>query len=158
MNRSRFHGITKRVSGEPSKSIPFKYTWEHTEFEIQAFLYASLKNAGYHVRGEVAMFSRRSRFDLVIFDSEKHGATGCRYRPLRIIEVKKRRRSSRRGTKSGNQVHGYYESFGYPVDFVCGMKEARKYLEEIPAACPAPQTPFVREGQPLADIPVISSD
>lgn len=97
-----------------------------SEFEIQAFLYFELRRLGYNVRGEVGTYHSKAKFDLVIYDRKKSGRF-----PLRIIEVKKQRRSREAHTKSGSQIHRYYEDYGVPVDLVGGMDEAESYLKRI---------------------------
>lgn len=72
-----------------------------------------------------------NRLDIVIFNEDKT--------VRRIIEVKKYRLTSRRTVKGGKQKRANtpskvknqlkrYLQFG-PVDLVCGMKAARKYVE-----------------------------
>jgi hypothetical protein len=109
----------------------FKYLTEPTEFEIQSYLFSSLTTMGYHVRGEMAVFGHKARFDLVIFEHKKCSGTGCKYRPLRIIEVK-RSRTAKRLTKTNVQLDGYHDRFGIPIDSIYGMGEANRYLKEIP--------------------------
>jgi hypothetical protein len=96
-----------------------------TEFEVQAFLYSELKAIGWTVRGEVPTFRHKARFDLVVYDNEGY--------PLRIIETKCVRRSAKRGTRSGDQIGEYYDFYGVPVDLVCGMKEAARYIGMVRA-------------------------
>lgn len=106
-----------------------------SEFEVQAFLWNELRRMGYVVRGEVSCYDCRARFDIVIYENDFK--PGDRW-PLRIIEVKKTRRSNCNTTASGAQVHGYYDRFGIPVDLVGGMKEAKRYLKLIPTKLPPP--------------------
>ena len=103
------------------RNIP--YPAQHTEFEVQAWLYSALRAAGRDVRGEVkAEFepkqrSRKAtfcRFDLVEYDNG---------RALRIFEVTGDPGRHRAGV--GATRHGpRYPQFGVPVTFVYGMSDA----------------------------------
>jgi glutaredoxin len=96
-----------------------------TEFEVQAFLYSSLKLLGWHVRGELATICKSCRFDLVVFDRDG--------KPFRVIEVKKRT-----ALEASKQAARYAE-FGVPVSVIQGMKQAQRFIdgctsESIPPA------------------------
>lgn len=108
-----------------------------SEFEIHAYLYVKLKTMGYDVRGEVCGHANH-RFDLVIFGPEKNAKGRTRIMPVRIIEVKRGRCTSKPTTRSGKQVCGYYERYGVPVDLVGGLKEAKAYVEIIRSIIPLP--------------------
>jgi hypothetical protein len=58
-----------------------------TEFEIQAFIYSSLLQLGYDVRGEVPAKGGRCRFDIVVYRMTRTGA-GIRPMPVRIVRSK----------------------------------------------------------------------
>ena len=105
---------------------------EHSEFEVQAFLYCELARLGYFVRGELSAHGMKARFDLAIFSCSRDWA------PSRIIEVKKKKRSLSGKTASGSQIAQYYADFGIPVDAVFGMKDAERYLEKIQLILPLP--------------------
>jgi hypothetical protein len=102
-----------------------------SEFEVQAFLYVSLRRMGYDVRGEVMGHVRHARFNLVVYQPE-----GRRRLAVRIIEVKRCPRAMKSGTRCHQQAEGYYDRYGVPVDVVGGMKEAREYLNRIPLILP----------------------
>lgn len=99
-----------------------EYPDKPSEFEIQAYVYWKLKEAGHDVRGCVGTKTLTDVFDIVFFDDG---------RPKRIIEVKKHAKSSRaRRLARGNtrdQVERYKE-FGIPVDLITGMEAAIKYV------------------------------
>lgn len=99
--------------------IDIPYPNERSEFEIQAWLFAKLRQAGFDVRGEVRTsrkFSKRVqalRFDLVFFEAEK---------PFRIVEVK--------GGRTDTNVVRKYLATGVPVDLVWNGVH-QEYLEWI---------------------------
>lgn len=110
--------------GEDSVAYPAG----HSEFEIQAHVYHTLRARGYDVRGEVVSRLGRSRFDLVVFDADR--------RPTRIIEVKKKARTDNNPRREDDAARRNlqlftYESFRIPVDHVCGMDEAAAYCESF---------------------------
>lgn len=101
-----------------------------SEFEVQAWLYWMLKQAGLTVKGEVKQpflnDGKRSacRFDLVVFDGGFAKA---------IIEVKSspiRHKTSLEETRQCSR----YRCYGVPVIFVYGMDGARLALKHITAA------------------------
>jgi hypothetical protein len=103
----------------PRADKPLVPPGDATEFEVQAFLFYSLRKAGYYVRGEVlastSTLSRSARFDLVIFN--KDGT------PRLTIEVKK---------KDGAKDHtkrGLYEAIaGCPNIQISGLQQAKGVL------------------------------
>lgn len=111
---------------------PIPYPVDHSEFEIQAYLYFELRRLGYDARGEVN--AKGSCFDLVVFDSAKQ--------PVRIIEVKKRQKNKadiphanlrmqdRVRVKTQLQLNRY-DRFGILVDCISGMKAAMKYMGKV---------------------------
>jgi hypothetical protein len=110
--------------GKPRTAAHIRYPAAASEFEIQAAIYAGLKELAYDIRGEVA--EGDCRFDLVVYLEDR--------KPVRIIEVKKYRpnegpKEHRNRAKQSNQCQlQKYEQFGVPVDVVAGMKNARKYI------------------------------
>lgn len=122
----------KQLNIQAPRRNLLRFTQAASEFEVQSFLFEELKRLGYAVRGEVVTYARKARFDIAIYN--QHGE---RF-PVRIVEVKRRRRSAMSGSSSGRQVHRYYDDFGVPVDLVGGLKEARRYLELIRAIIPLP--------------------
>lgn len=118
----------KKLSPNTSEHS-IQYPQMDSEFEIQAYLFAKLKAAGFDVRGEVqvhGMFGLRKakascRFDIVIYEN---GVATL------IIEVKARvvnHKSTVDDTRQGKR----YTTFGVPVWFVYGMSDAEKALDEI---------------------------
>jgi hypothetical protein len=93
--------------------IPFP--GESTEFEIQAMLFAELREMGLIVRGCVGASGGADVFDLVVYDESR--------RAVRIIEVKK---DNVRAEKS--QL-ARYSKYGVPVDEVSGRRQALDYLQ-----------------------------
>lgn len=98
---------------------------EPTEFEVQAYLYSTLKQLGINVRGEVSHRcprTRRSfRFDLVIYQNEEASE---------IIEVKSAPIKHKRGLEKTRQATRY-RWFGLPVTFIYGMEDADRYLAPL---------------------------
>ena len=99
-----------------------------TEFEVQAYLWSEMCNAGINVRGEVkTTFNGRSvcRFDLAVF---KDGEL------IAIVEVKKssithKTPSGWSATRQGLR----YQQFGVPVRVVYGMDDALRLIKEVRA-------------------------
>lgn len=119
------HIDTRQTNRQAPKRGLLRQPTNPTEFEVQAFVYSELRRIGWNVRGEVPTFAHKARFDLVVYDNMDE--------PIRIIEVKCERRSAKRGTRSGDQIGDYYDFYGVPVDLVCGMSEARKYIARCAA-------------------------
>jgi hypothetical protein len=101
---------------------------EPTEFEIQAFLFESIKRMGVVVRGEVASKCGTCVFDLVVYVDGK---------PAHIIECKKRKKflgskiaESQQASKRALQINKY-SKFGLPLDVICGMEEAVQYVAKM---------------------------
>lgn len=128
----------KPLNVHAAKRNLLRFTQAMSEFEVQSFLYEELKRLGYAVRGEVVTYAKKSRFDIAIYNQY-----GDRF-PVRIIEVKRRRRSVRLSSRSGKQVHRYYEDFGIPVDLVGGIKEAKRYLQLIQDIVPMSTAATIR--------------
>lgn len=96
-----------------------------TEFEVQAWLYMTLRAQGRDVRGEVKTLyeqkkgrvkARFCRFDLVEYVDKK---------AVRIFEVKARpvrHKDGVEGTRQGQR----YPRYGVPVTFVYGMEDAMR--------------------------------
>lgn len=115
----------------PKHGGRLKYPQHRSEFEVQAFLFFELKALGFDIRGEVkAKGIRGARFDLVIFDGK--GEKISKRKPLRIIEVKARRKQG--GVKAKKQAQRYSD-YGPPVDLVRGPLQARKYVEKMKKEC-----------------------
>jgi hypothetical protein len=102
------------------------YPEKESEFEVQAFLFSSLKALGLDVRGEVqchGAFGMRSkkascRFDLVLFEDKE---------AVLVLEVKARpvkHKTSVEDTRQGRR----YPHFGVPVRFIYGMEDAKEFL------------------------------
>lgn len=100
--------------------MPYVYHEHLSEFEVHAFLYASLVAAGYKARGCLKVSGRIP--DIVVFDQHR--------KPLFTIEVKARNNASSRDDAS-HQV-GRYQSIdlNVPVYAVLGMEQARRFLCE----------------------------
>jgi len=105
------------------------YPEMESEFEVQAWLYSTLRSTGIDVRGEVQFhgaFGLRDtkascRFDLVVFEKSS---------PVMLIEVKARHVKHKRGVRWTRQGHRYTQ-FGIPVLFVYGMDGARDALAHV---------------------------
>lgn len=97
-----------------------------SEFEVQAFLWAGLRELGFNVRGEVkTQYAKRCfvRFDLALFTDG---------RLVGILEVKKsaiRHRTTWKDTRQGARYH----DFGVPVRIVYGYEQAQSLIEEAKA-------------------------
>ena len=106
--------------------IPFKHP--PSEFEVQSFIYEQLRVMGYYVRAEVGTRCGSCIFDIVVYVEEN---------PVRVIEVKKNRgkpknRMSRKNIQKARDAQiDRYGSFGVPVDLVCSMEEAKKYIDNL---------------------------
>lgn len=101
-----------------------------SEFEVQAYIYWSLRALGHDARGEVVVRAARCRFDILVFLS------GI---PVLIIEVKKRKgipcvgdRSARRKLKMQARAQiKKYSQYGLPLLTIHAMKEARAFIESV---------------------------
>jgi hypothetical protein len=102
---------------------------KQSEFEVQAYLWFSLRNLGINARGEVKVKfpdggkRSRCRFDVAIF--EDGFLSG-------ILEVKAsvtKHKSERGwlGTRQGVR----YNSFGVPVRIIYGQMQAESFVEEV---------------------------
>jgi hypothetical protein len=119
--RERFGSLTL---GERQALV--RSTTAPSDFEVQAHLYHELRLLGWHVRGEIQSTCKSARFDLVVFDHN--------FRPVRILEVKKRRKG-----KGGSAQSSRYAEFGIPVTLIDGMKAAERFLAGCTAhALPSP--------------------
>ncbi len=104
-----------KINTKASRRGHLRYPHEVSEFEIQAFLFASLRQMGYHVRGEVSTANQVSRFDLVVYANNNEAT--------RVIEVKKDHKDHAR-----KQVLKYSQDYGVPVDCISSMDDAARYL------------------------------
>lgn len=94
---------------------PIQYPQRQAEFEVQAMLFAQLRQCGFDVRGEV--FAYQSRFDLVVFDV---------YQCARVlIEVK-----PCHGPLSPRQRQAY-ERYGLPFLCCYGVADIATTLERV---------------------------
>jgi hypothetical protein len=114
-----------------ARSIP--YPSHDSEFEVQAWLYMALREAGFDVRGEVktlyAAKCRKTRakaqfcrFDLVIYEAEV---------AARVLEVKAAKVGHKGGTPETTRQGTRYPTFGVPVSFVYGMDGARDIFDRL---------------------------
>lgn len=97
-----------------------------TEFEIQAWLFATLRSRGVRVCGELRWCGAKReqcRFDLVRFEGDL---------PAEIIEVKDTIPRDLGRSELTRQCRRYRE-FGVPVTFVYGMEGATEYAERLAA-------------------------
>jgi hypothetical protein len=95
------------------------YPTNHSEFEIQAYIYKELLLMKVDVRGEVRAKNTAGRInilDLVIFQNNE---------PVMIIEVKK---DTTKETTIQKQEYG---TFGIPMRFILGMKQAQDYIKRV---------------------------
>ena len=108
-----------------SKNDPRPEVLEPTcmsEFEVQAFLWAGLRDLGFNVRGEVkTQYTKRCfvRFDLALFVDGKLAG---------ILEVKKsaiKHHTTWEDTRQGTR----YNDFGVPVKIVYGYEQAQALIE-----------------------------
>lgn len=99
-----------------------------SEFEIQAMIWASLRDMGYNVRGEVKVpfeaGQKREvcRFDLAVFEGGKM---------VGIIETKAgvtkhKTDAGWHGTRQGFR----YGTFGVPMVVIYGQEHAEKFIDE----------------------------
>lgn len=97
-----------------------------TEFEVQAYLWSSLRALGYNARGEVkCRFKNRAqvRFDIAVFEGGKLSG---------LIEVKRAEKQANTdwtGTRQGIR----YGQFGVPVRLVKGMEDAARVIADAEA-------------------------
>ena len=113
-------GITTVKPHQNRQLCGLRYPCESTpsEFEVQSFIFQTLKLMGWDVRGEVPVKGRSRRLDLVVFDKSKN--------PIRIIEVKRSKRSKNSKTDQITE----YRRYGVDLDLVCGMKAAIEYCSK----------------------------
>lgn len=93
-----------------------------SEFEVHSDLYQFLKQTGWQVRGEVSTRCGGYRFDLVVFRNED---------PVRIIEIKKTKASSRDDRRCLKDQLKRYRRLGLAVDAIRGGKRCRAYMKKI---------------------------
>jgi hypothetical protein len=122
------------------RSIP--YPKRHSEFEVQAWLYMALREAGYDARGEVKTFfqpkdkkARKKalfcRFDVVVYDEEQ--------KAISVLEVKAdkvKHQNGAEGTRQGQR----YRVYGVPVTFIYGMEGAEAFVRGLPLTTPDVRT------------------
>jgi len=141
--------VTTLEHAGSTRAIP--YPTQHSEFEVQAWLYMALREAGIDVRGEVkTMFAPKSRgakaqfcrFDLVVFTDGK---------ATRVIEVKAADVRHKTGVDNTRQATRY-RTYGVPVTFAYGMDGAEHVLREIssPASLTSPPVPHAMAGAAVA--------
>lgn len=118
---TRTGGFVSRIT---KMAPPFKYVRKYSEFEIQAYVYQNLRDMGHDARGEVQSTTKKEEkkgkciFDIVVFEN---------WYPIRIIEIKRSPKRNEAVTRK-IQIEKYLR-FGVGIDLVCGMNEARKYME-----------------------------
>lgn len=95
-----------------------------TEFEVQAWLFNTLKELGFDVRGEIQWRDKKTRqlfrFDLVIYE---RGVASD------ILEIKANPISHKNGVENTRQARRY-RSFGIPVTFIYGYHDARAFVTQ----------------------------
>lgn len=109
------------------QALPLPYPTYQSEFEVQAWLFSTLRAAGLDVRGEVRVEIKRRervRFDLVLFDKNKA--------PKLVVEVKRQGRRITPAVADTRQGRRYIR-FGVPVRFICGPKQAEEFAAELGA-------------------------
>jgi len=102
--------------------VDVKEPSDHTEFEVQAYVWNKLRSLGVNARGEVKTKYKGKayvRFDIAVFDggSLSH-----------IIEIKRsviKHKTSWENTRQGQR----YNDFGVPVTILYGMEDAIKFVE-----------------------------
>lgn len=100
-----------------------------SEFEIQSYIYSTLKTKGYDVRGELRTRLGVCRFDLVVFVDRK---------PVRIIEVKQSETAKRKGGFSSDRKKSSwsqlcrYRKYGIEVVAISGMSQAINHCKLMP--------------------------
>lgn len=115
-----------------SGSLEIPYPAVESEFEVQAWLWAELRKAGFDAKGEVQILGKfglrktkaSCRFDVVVFDVTK--------KAICVFEVKARvvrHKTVVEDTRQGRR----YPHFGVPVHFVYGMAGAEAALKMVQA-------------------------
>ena len=95
---------------------------DHTEFEIQAYVWNRLQSLGVNARGEVKTKYKGKayvRFDIAIFDG---GLLS------HIIEIKRsaiKHKTSWEDTRQGQR----YNEFGVPITIIYGMEDAIRFVD-----------------------------
>jgi hypothetical protein len=95
---------------------------DHTEFEVQAYVWNRLRSLGVNARGEVKTKYKGKayvRFDIAVFDGGflSH-----------IIEIKRsaiKHKTSWEDTRQGQR----YNDFGVPVTIIYGMEDAIRFVD-----------------------------
>lgn len=103
------------------KDLIFYPTLE-SEFEVQAYIYWTLKSRGFDVRGEIVSVCKTCKFDLVVFSFRN---------PVAIIEVKKKHKKTRNDRKHLKSQTCRYTEFGAKLIVCTGMRQAVKLCEEF---------------------------
>jgi hypothetical protein len=94
----------------------------HTEFEVQAYVWNRLQSLGVNARGEVKTKYKDKtyvRFDIAVFDN---GSLS------HIIEIKRsviKHKTSWEDTRQGQR----YNEFGVPVTIIYGMEDAIRFVD-----------------------------
>jgi hypothetical protein len=109
-------------SGSPPWGGTICYPGCPSEAEISAYLYQKLTELGHDAHLEVGARGYKKRLDIVVFDSQ--------HRPIRVIEVKKR---MDQGKALQEQVEMYCK-FGVPIDTVCSLSSAHRYIQKTEKA------------------------
>jgi hypothetical protein len=121
------HGIPRKLPIGISDDID--YPKRRSEFEVQAYIYHTLKAKGFDVRGEVTSRLGSAILDLVVFDDRKQ--------PVCIIEVKaaapnlKSARTTILVDDDTQEQVNYYRTICQRVELVCGMRWAIKFCESF---------------------------
>ena len=124
------NGVPRRSAIGRSDGID--YPKRNSEFEVQAYIYHTLKAKGFDVRGEVTSRLGSAILDLVVFDDRK--------RPVCIIEVKaaapnlNNPRTQILVDDDTQEQVDYYRTICQRVELVCGMKWAIKFCESFKLA------------------------
>jgi len=134
----------RRIQDEELDSLV--YPRHYSEFEIQSFVYWTLRGMGYDVRGGVRTARGQSILDLVGFVDKV---------PVRIIETKSgKRQRGKKYREKEDQSHARqlerYKRYGVTIDRIKGMTEAELYCEEFLAIIES-EPPFRGVWPPLPD-------
>jgi hypothetical protein len=143
------NGVPRKLPVGASDAI--EYPKKLSEFEIQAYIYNTLRAKGFDVRGEVTSRRGSAILDLVVFDNR---------RPVLIIEVKpsapKRNWARVKVLIPENiqeQLDDYRRIFGLEVRLVSGMVHAKEFcglfkdlLNELAGRRKVPGTSKIAKG------------
>jgi len=104
---------------------PIDYPERESEFEVQAYIYHTLKGKAFDVRGEVTSRLGSAVLDLVVYDGRKAAL---------VIEVKAAAPNARVKALLADSTQEQlddYRRLGVPVTLVCGMAWAIEFCKSF---------------------------